>query len=973
MATSLHSLMQGLPLEEVRPGDAQIADLATDSRLVGPGTLFMAREGWWVDSHDFLQDAIDAGAAALVVTRPDAVPEGCPVPVWRSYHEDRDLGLMADRFFGAPTEKLRVIGVTGTNGKTSVTWTVAHMLRELGERPALMGTVTYQFEDRTIVARNTTPDGLTIHRFAREVLDAGATALVMEVSSHGIELERIAGVAFDDVAFTNLTRDHLDFHKTFEAYRAAKCRLFTTVLASSAARGAACHAVSMVDDEEGRRMLDDAFDAATKVPVSLRGLAGEAGVDVEVVERHGVDATTIVCAGRTSRLPVFGDHNVANTALAAAVVACDIRFDVHKALETMGTFVGVPGRAERVAVSRDDEPTVLVDYAHSDDAVERIGAAVAASGPAPIIVLGCGGDRDATKRRPMADAALAHAARCVFTSDNPRSEAPAAILEAMTDGLSDEQLARVEVVVDRSDAIARAIERADGRPVLLLGKGHETYQELDGRRFHLDDREEARRAIVARRLDRDAADTPLLAGWSAQRLATAMKCRVARDTRRCFHGLSTDSRALFDGAVFVALRGERFDGHAFLGDAVRAGAVALVVDDADAAADLDATVVVVADTTAALGHLASALLAESRRRHGGLRTVGITGSNGKTTTKELLGALVRAQGGETLVTPGNLNNHIGLPLTVAALTPRTRDAILEMGANRPDDIRELAEIARPDVSVITSIGRAHIEGLGGMDGVRRTKGGILALGPRVAVLPLHEATSAPIAAQLASGTVVVTFGGPGATLEVHRHDDEGDVVLTGRGVLDGWRAVTPLSLPGEHNALNLASAVLASVARTGDVSVEAMPSPQALAAALADVELPGGRLRRLHIAGRTVIDDAYNANPESVLASLGLLSRSRGLRVAVLGDMLELGDDAEALHVEVGRHAAALADLVIAVGPLSKHLAEAAGGSWAADLDVAAAWVAQAAPPGSTILIKGSRGGRLERVVAGLRMRWEDD
>ncbi|MCB0877679.1 MAG: UDP-N-acetylmuramoyl-L-alanyl-D-glutamate--2,6-diaminopimelate ligase, partial [Thermoleophilia bacterium] len=952
--------------------------------LVGPGTLFMAREGWWVDSHDFLQDAIDAGASALVVTRPEAVPDGCPVPVWRSYHEDRDLGLMADRFFDAPTEKLRVIGVTGTNGKTSVTWTIAHMLRELGERPALMGTVTYQFEHRTIVARNTTPDGLTIHRFAREVLDAGATALVMEVSSHGIELERIAGVAFDDVAFTNLTRDHLDFHKTFEAYRGAKRRLFTSVLAASSARGATCHAVSMVDDEEGRQMLDASYEGATKVPVSVHGGAVEHGVSVDIVERHGVDATTIVCAGRHVRLPVFGDHNVANTALAAAVVACDDRFDVHAALESMRSFPGVPGRAERVAATREDEPVVLVDYAHSDDAVERIGAAVAATGLAPIIVLGCGGDRDATKRRPMADAALAHAAHCVFTSDNPRSEAPEAIVDAMTDGLSDEQLARVDVVVDRSAAIERAIALSEGRPVLLLGKGHETYQELGGRRFHLDDREEARRALVARRLGRTSADVPLLAGWSEERLATAMKGRVVRDTRRCFHGLSTDTRALFDGAVFVALRGERFDGHAFLADAVRAGAVALVVDAAATIDGLDATVIVVDDTTAALGHMASALLVEARRRHGGLRTVGITGSNGKTTTKELLGALVRSQGGDTLVTPGNLNNHIGLPLTVAAITASTRDAILEMGANRPDDIRELADMARPDVSVITSIGRAHIEGLGGMDGVRQTKGGILAFGARVAVLPLHEATSAPIAAQLASGTVVVTFGGPGATLEVARHEDDGDVVLTGQGLLDGWRAVVPLSLPGEHNALNLAAAVLASVARSGDVSVERMPDAAMLAEALAGVELPGGRLRRLHIAGRTVIDDAYNANPESMRAALEELAATAGTRrVAVLGRMAELGETSPQLHGQAGAAAGTLEaiDELVVVGDGIEALALLEGWSSARgagarsyeDVDVAIAAIGEWFRSGDTVLVKASNSSGLGRLAARLVERFGSD
>jgi UDP-N-acetylmuramoyl-L-alanyl-D-glutamate--2,6-diaminopimelate ligase len=184
----LEQLLEGLPLQQVSAGNPDITNLQVDSRAVGPGSLFMAREGWFIDSHQYIPAAIAAGAVAIVVTRRDAVPEHPPVPFVLSLSEDRDLGLMADRFLDHPTHALKVFGVTGTNGKTSVTWLLAHMLRALGHRPAIIGTVMHRFEDRVVTARNTTPDGLFIQTFARECLDAGATCLVMEVSSHGLQL-----------------------------------------------------------------------------------------------------------------------------------------------------------------------------------------------------------------------------------------------------------------------------------------------------------------------------------------------------------------------------------------------------------------------------------------------------------------------------------------------------------------------------------------------------------------------------------------------------------------------------------------------------------------------------------------------------------------------------------------------------------------------------------------------------------------
>lgn len=976
----LSELVAGLPFTcIVDAGDPDVRAIITDSRQVTPGSLFMAREGWFVDSHAFIDDAIARGAVAVIVMRDDAVGADCPVPVYRAAHEDRDLGLLADRFFGAPTESLRVYAVTGTNGKTSVAWMLEHLLRAAGERPAVMGTVAHRFEGRTIPARNTTPDGRTIHGFARDVLDAGATALVMEASSHGLELQRVAGVVFDVVGFTNLSVDHLDFHETIDAYRDAKHRLFASCVDASNARGADVVAVARIDDEEGRRALG-ATTAARQCTVATTATAADVAlvpIAADVTEGIRFEARAFDRVERAVA-PLVGMHNLENLAIAAGMVAATHGAAVHDALAAMADFAGVPGRFERVAAPRKSESVVFVDYAHSPDAVARAVRALADAGDPPVVVVGAGGDRDATKRPDMARAALDGAAHVVLTSDNPRSEAPDAILAQMQAGVPGEARDRVTVIERRDDAIAAAIERAEGAPVLVLGKGHETYQEIGGKRYAFDDREVARRVLAARGHGRPVDDIPLLAGWTADRLATAGGGRlVARGPVRPLGPLSTDTRSLAFGDVFVALRGERFDGHRFVGAALDRGASAVVVDDASAVPPCRAAVIEVDDTALALQRVATALLTAARAQRDGCAVIGVTGSNGKTTTKELIAAIARAAGIPTLATAGNYNNHIGLPLTVGRIGAAHRLAVLEMGANAPNDIYELAAIARHDVGVLTSIGLAHVEGFGGIDGIRAAKAGI-ATGqpPRVLVMPHTERDEPAWAGRIEDSTTVITIGtGEGATIRVSRASSDGRVQLDGHGPLAGWSAEVELALPGMHNALNLATALAAVAARDGDIAA-GMPSAEAIARAASTVTLPHGRLRRMQIAGRTLVDDAYNANPSSVRASLGLLAEASRPRIAVLGDMLELGDTSEDLHRQTGAFAATCADVVIGVGPRSTALVAGAAAVEAihvATAEDAVDAIAARAPRGATVWLKGSRAIGLERIVTPLAARWEGD
>ncbi len=968
----LHDLTIGLPLTPIREGDAEVRTICTDSRVVEPGALFFAREGWFIDSHAFIPSALQAGATALVVTRADGVPDDCPVPVFLSTAEDRDLGLVTDRFFGHPTDRLCVYGITGTNGKTSVAYVLEHILKALGERPAVIGTVTHRFENRVIPSINTTPDGLLIHGFARESLEAGATALILEVSSHGAVLGRIAGTAFDSVGFTNLTPEHLDYHVDLEGYLAAKQLLFSDGLRDSVARGKTVSAAAFVDDPAGARMLASVPDEAGRRCVSL--VSDDADVRCREVESLGARGlrfeATVDGVTQYGKSALIGEHNLANVAVALAMAAATHPGRSAEAVASLSGFPGIPGRYEAAVTPRPGEGGIFVDYAHTSDAVTR--ALEVLGGVAQgrtTVVVGCGGDRDRSKRGPMLQAALSGADRVIATSDNPRGEDPNEILDEMEQRIASTGLKRVTRIVDRSDAIDLAVRDADG-PVLVAGKGHEPFQEIGTTRYHLDDCEEVRRATAAIRYGAATSDQPLLSGWSAERIALEVGGRVVRrGPVRGWGSLTLDSRAVTAGAIFAAVRGATHDGHDFLASAVAAGASLAIVAHPDRVPSGEISVVVVDDVTAALGSLAKALLAEARRRRRGLRTLAVTGSNGKTTVKEMLRCL---SGPATLATQGNFNNEFGVPLSVAPLAPAHRRAVLELGANAPTDVEELASLVRPDVGVVSSIGLAHVEGFGDLDGVRHAKAGLLRGGsPSALVLPASEAGHPIwISAAAAAGTRVVTFGGADADVEVKRDGPRSAVRLVGHGSCAGWEAEVGLALPGLHNAQNLAAAVLGLWLAEGATE---LPEGRVLEDGLAALELPGGRLRFVDIGGRTVVDDAYNANPASMNASLQLLSSYDAPRFAVLGGMLELGGDEESLHLGVGAAAADAADQVVAVGPRGRWIAQGAGAGARHfnHLAGAAAWLGEHVPPGSVVLLKASRGVRLESIIDALAASWQ--
>jgi len=482
-----------------------VRGLAYDSRAVEPGFLFVALQGQRIDGNDFVEQAAERGAVAVLSSRPGPRrPQGI---AWVQVEDDR-LGLarVSRNYYGRPDERLTMIGVTGTNGKTTVCFLLEAILKEAGRRPCLLGTVLYRYGRDEVRAERTTPESLDLHRLLDRFATAGARSCAMEVSSHSLVLRRVAGIAFAAGIFTNLTQDHLDFHRTMEDYLEAKAILF---------RGLAPQAIAVLnaDDPHAQHLR-----AATRARVVTFGegpgadvrlvsfLPGARGSTLALEIAAGIEGTGAAGSRLPIDCPLVGRPNARNAAAAAA--AC-LALGVPREAIARGLAAvdGVPGRFERID---EEEPfRVLVDYAHTDDALANLLAAVRELQPRRILtVFGCGGDRERTKRPKMGFAAASGSDVVVVTSDNPRGESPMAIIEEILPGVRraltgdpgvEPPPDRCLVIPDRKEAIRAALALA--RPddcVVIAGKGHETYQILADRTVPFDDREVAREILRGR-------------------------------------------------------------------------------------------------------------------------------------------------------------------------------------------------------------------------------------------------------------------------------------------------------------------------------------------------------------------------------------------------------------------------------------------------------------------------------------------
>jgi len=467
------------PIEAEGNLDREVTGIAYDSRKVRPGELFVALRGQHTDGHNFLEVAIERGATAVIIER-NGIPTRRAAKI-KVEDSRKALARAAAQFYGNPASRLKLIGVTGTNGKTTVTFLLKKILEESGTRTGLIGTVAYVIGERQIPAARTTPEALELQSMMAQMLRAGCGACAMEVSSHALDQHRVHGIDFDVAVFTNLTQDHLDYHGDMDRYFAAKTTLFHSLGAGSK-QGCA---VINLDDERGKALFDDARVRAKKITYGIVEAADVRATNVRM-SSSGTEFTVDSPVGRTSvRTPLIGRHNIYNS-LAALAVAFGLGIDLKRAASALGKFDRVPGRLDKVAGTGAFH--VFIDYAHTDDALLNVLTTLRELAQGKLIVVfGCGGNRDAGKRPKMGRVAERLADFIVLTSDNPRKEDPREILRQIEAGFSDP--AKYEVVVDRREAIGRALARAKRNDIVLIaGKGHEAYQEFSDTIVPFDDK-----------------------------------------------------------------------------------------------------------------------------------------------------------------------------------------------------------------------------------------------------------------------------------------------------------------------------------------------------------------------------------------------------------------------------------------------------------------------------------------------------
>lgn len=468
--------------------------IQADSRQLKRGDLFLCLRGHTVDGHDFIDEALRKGASALVTER--SVAADVPQIIVKNSREA--MAVFADHAYGYPSHEMKVIGITGTNGKTTTSYLIDKILSDRGHRTGLMGTIQMKIGDRLYEVKNTTPDALDLQRNFRAMRAAAADYCVMEVSSHALAMGRVKGVRFRTAVFTNLTQDHLDYHKTMEAYRDAKTLLFSRLGNTyAAAADERRFAVINRDDPAAEAMI-----AASAAHVVTYGLDAAADVRASDIQVHAGGTRFVVqsFAGDAEvSLQLVGKFSVYNALAALAAALCE-GVPLHEAARSLEQVTGVAGRFEPV---HEGQPfLVIVDYSHTPDSLENVLATISEFAEGHIYcVFGCGGDRDRTKRPIMGRIAAAYSDYVIVTSDNPRSEDPERILLDIETGISQEGLPqhRYEKIVDRRQAIQKAVAMArPGDVVLIAGKGHETYQEIGGTRIEFDDRLVAKAAIRSR-------------------------------------------------------------------------------------------------------------------------------------------------------------------------------------------------------------------------------------------------------------------------------------------------------------------------------------------------------------------------------------------------------------------------------------------------------------------------------------------
>ncbi len=894
--------------------------IQTNSSQVGKGDVFVCIKGFSRDGHDFAEQVIKQNPALLIVERELALD----YPQIQVNNARRATALLAKLFYDNPSGKFTLIGVTGTNGKTTTTKLIEQLLLQSGKKTGLIGTLGYCINGVQYESERTTPDILDLNAIFLKMLAEKVEVVVMEVSSHSLALDRVFGLMFDIAVFTNLSRDHLDFHKDLQDYADWKFELFKY---NQENKGIA---FINIDDVCGAGFYKQI--SGKKVSLSF---INEADVTIENCSLE-LNKTRFALR-RGTKLEEFetsltGKYNVMNLTSAILVVEEVLKNSMHSLQGLVKNLTSVEGRMQ--SIENELGLGIFVDYAHTPDALENVLQTLHQIKTKRIIcLLGAGGDRDKGKRPQMTDIALKYADICCITSDNPRSENPADIIRDMTGHLND--VKKIVIIENRKTAIETVIAMANAEDIVLLaGKGQETYQEIKGIKHPFDDRliaAEACRNYESLRL-RDGLKVPL----DPQMLGYIFRQSIVSWSEE-LNFITTDSRDIKSKSLFIALKGERFDGHAYIESVLKDESIWVIAEESYQTDN--PRVIKVKDTVVAYNVLASYYL-----NYFDLYRVALTGSVGKTTSKEYIYNVLQELG-VTHKTKENENNLIGLPKTIFGLNFMHRVAIFELGTNHFGEIAQLAATCEPDIGIITNIGPSHLEFFGTLEGVLKEKIN-LALRSKMALIPGDD----PLFVNYKKWFKSFGFEKDNDyVLERLEKKSEGQIFSVNRTTYH-------INNDIDFHVLSAAMAVI-----TGKLL------------GLSETAIQKGLNRNLELNNRLdirrnkqqiIIFDCYNANPTSMLAALDYWEQYLPDRphIAILGDMLELGEKSFDYHHQVWERLVEMDNkFVISVGSYSE--------AYDADIhfphvdkllesDIFASF-----PETAVILLKASHGIHLEKLT----------
>ena len=907
-----HKLLISAPASKA---EAIFSGIEIDSRKIKAGDIFICLKGYETDGHLYAQKAADNGAALLI----SEIATGVSATEILVTDSRLAAAWLSKAFYAIDDDKMKLVGITGTNGKTTTAWLGYQLAARLGKKAGFIGTIGYYIEKANFPTSLTTPDVIEMSRILAQMQEAEIEIVFLEASSHALAMSRLAGFRFSAALFLNLSQDHLDFHNSLADYFACKAQLFTQLKLDG-------FSLINTDDSFGIQLWEQVSNPSYSITSCNSDIVFNI---INLTSNTSEFSLTINEQYFEVNSSLTGDFNVQNLSFAlASIILLYPEIKPSEIIVLAFDLQAVPGRLENV--ENPEQKNILIDYAHTPDAISKVCHTIAGLNTGRLItIIGAGGNRDKKKRPLMLAAALKHSDLVIVTTDNPRDEKPVAIIKDIIAGAALNSV--IWLKEDRESAIKDALYISGAQDTILItGKGHETYQEIQGKKYPFDDRE------VIRSYYAEATGKKYDLFFDSIGLEFACNGAITTENNSKISNICTDTRKLVPQSLFIPLKGDNFDGHSYIDQALQLPSN-LALCTHEFASD-DYRLIKVDNPLLCYGRIA-----RMYKQLFSVKLIGITGSTGKTSVKEYLYNLL-SENGITIKTHSNENNYIGVPKTLLKLNGETEYGIIEMGTNHFGEIKWLTQIVKPEIAVITNIGASHLEFLENETGVFREKTAIFAEGAKLRVFPGDDENFAEIEG--------IDFGyEPERQYRIH------GIYQTCNGYSFKINEQKyQITAEAEFQITNASIAII--------IALNLGISPEKVRTGISKTLHLPLRMEVIKVGDQYIIADCYNANPQSMKAALKHWQQLMPSQphVAILGSMLELGENSQALHAEIGELLKENAgNLMISVGKEAeyygfKHHYESTESLLCSN-------VIRQVPTDAILLLKGSHGIHLEKLL----------